>query len=197
MRVLLTAAPMVGHVLPLVPLALAFRRAGHEVLMTSAGDGVDAARTAGLPVEDVAPGLKVERVLLGAMLRRPRLMRRELAGEGGTDVVGHLFAALTERMAQPTVALADDWRPDLVLHEGLAPVGALVAARRGVPSVLVDALLFDGRDLFAAVTQHLDRLVRRLGIGDLPAPVDAVVTAPPSVVGERRGRPMRYVPATG
>jgi UDP:flavonoid glycosyltransferase YjiC (YdhE family) len=197
MRVLLTASPMVGHVLPLVPLALAFRGAGHEVLMATAAEGVDAARKAGLAVRDVAPGLKVERVLLGAMLRRPRLMRRELAGVGGTDVVGYLFAPLTERLAEGTVGLADDWRPDLVLHEGLAPVGALAAARRGVPSVLVDALLFDGRKLFSAVTRHLGGLVARYGIGGLPEPVDAVVTAPPSVVGERRGRPMRYVPATG
>src|SRR4051794_35247463 len=190
MRVLLTAAPMVGHVLPLVPLALAFRRAGHEVLMTSAGDGVDAARTAGLPVEDVAPGLKVERVLLGAMLRRPRLMRRELAGEGGTDVVGHLFAPLTERMAERTLAVARDWRPALVLHGGLARVGALAAAHRGVPSVLVDALLFDGRELFSSVTRHLGGLAPRYGVEALPEPVDAVVTAPPSVVGARRGRAM-------
>jgi UDP:flavonoid glycosyltransferase YjiC (YdhE family) len=188
---------MVGHVLPLVPIALAFRDAGHEVLMATAAEGADAARRAGLAVQDVAPGLKVERVLLGAMLRRPRMMRRELAGEGGTDGVGHLFAPLTERMAERTVALADDWRPDLVLHEGLAPVGALAAARRGVPSVLVDALLFDGRELFSAVTRHLGGLCARHGIDVLPEPVDTVVTAPPSVVGKRRGRPMRYVPATG
>ena len=135
--------------------------------------------------------------MLGAMLRRPRMMRRELAGEGGTDGVGYLFAPLTERMAERTIALADDLRPDLVLHEGLAPVGALAAARRGVPSVLVDALLFDGRELFGAVTRHLDALARRYGLDGLPEPADAVVTAPPSLVGERRGRPMRYVPATG
>jgi UDP:flavonoid glycosyltransferase YjiC (YdhE family) len=197
MRALFVANPMVGHVLPLVPLATAFRDAGHDVVFATAAEGVDAARQAGLPVQDVAPGLKVERVLLGAMVRRPRLMRRELAGKGGTDVVGHLFAPLTERMAQRSVALADDWRPDLVLHEGLAPVGALAAARCRVPSVLVDSLLFDGRNLFSAVTRHLGGLVARYGVDALPEPVDAVVTAPRSVVGERRGRPMRYVPATG
>ena len=195
MRALFVANPMLGHVLPLVPLATAFRDAGHEVVFTTAADGVGAAGKAGLPVRDVAPGLKVQRVLLGALLRRPRMMRRELAGEGGTDVVGHLFAPLNERMAEGTLALADDWRPDLVLHEGLAPVGALAAARRGVPSVLVDALLFDGRDLFASVSRHLDGLARRHGLDTIPAPSDAVVTAPPSLVGPRGGRPMRHVSA--
>jgi UDP:flavonoid glycosyltransferase YjiC (YdhE family) len=197
MRALFVANPMVGHVLPLVPLATAFRDAGHDVVIASAGEGIDAARKTGLAVRDVAPGLKVERVMLGAMLRRPRMMRRELAGEGGTGGVGYLFAPLTARMAEGTVGLAEDWRPDLVLHEGLAPVGALAAARCGVPSVLVDALLFHGRELFSAVTRHLGGLAARYGVDALPEPVDAVVTAPPSVVGERRGRPMRHVPATG
>jgi UDP:flavonoid glycosyltransferase YjiC (YdhE family) len=187
MRALFVANPMVGHVLPLVPLATAFRDAGHEVVFATAAEGAHAAGKAGLEVRDVAPGLKVERVMLGAMLRRPLMMRRELAGTGGTDGVGHLFAPLNERLAERTLAVADEWRPDLVLHEGLAPVGSLAAAHRGVPSVLVDALLFDGRQLFASVTRHLD--------GVFPEPTDAVVTAPPSVVGHRRGRPMRFVPA--
>ncbi|HEY4627123.1 MAG TPA: hypothetical protein VIH01_13980, partial [Blastococcus sp.] len=147
MRALFVANPMVGHVLPLVPLATAFRDAGHEVVFATAAEGLDAAGKTGLPVRDVAPGLKVERVMLGAMLRRPRMMRRELAGTGGTEGVGHLFAPLNERMAEGMVGLADEWRPDLVLHEGLAPVGSLAAVHRGVPAVLVDGLLFDGREL--------------------------------------------------
>jgi UDP:flavonoid glycosyltransferase YjiC (YdhE family) len=40
MRVLVIAAPMVGHVLPLLPLAGAFRDAGHDVLVATAGEGV-------------------------------------------------------------------------------------------------------------------------------------------------------------
>jgi len=195
MRALFVAQPMVGHVLPLVPLATAFREAGHEVAFATAAEGLDAAGKAGLPVRDVAPGLKVQRVMLGAMLRRPRMMRRELSGEGGTDAVGYLFAPLNERLADGVLALTDDWRPDLVLHEGLAPVGSLAAAHRGVPSVLVDGLLFDGEELFASVTRHLDGLARRHGIEKVPEPADAVVTAPPSLVGARRGRPMRHVSA--
>jgi UDP:flavonoid glycosyltransferase YjiC (YdhE family) len=54
MRALFVAAPLVGHVLPLVPLAAAFRNAGHDVLLATAADGVGAARRAGLPVHDVA-----------------------------------------------------------------------------------------------------------------------------------------------
>ena len=40
MRALFVASPMVGHVLPLMPLAAAFRDAGHDVLVATGADGV-------------------------------------------------------------------------------------------------------------------------------------------------------------
>jgi UDP:flavonoid glycosyltransferase YjiC (YdhE family) len=197
MRVLVVASPMVGHVLPLVPLARAFDDAGHDVLFATAAEGVAAVRKAGVAVHDIAPGLDVGRVVGGALLRHPVRIVRMVAGDTGTDGVGVLFAAMTARLAAGAVALADEWRPDLVLHEGLAPAGALAAARRSVPSVLVDALIFDGWRLYSAVKSHLDELLHRFGIDALPEPADAVAAIPPSLVGGRRGRPMRYVPATG
>ena len=47
------------------------------------------------------------------------------------------------------------------------------------------------------MTSHLDGLAHRHGVDALPEPADAVVAIPPSLVGERPGRPMRYVLATG
>ena len=197
MKALFVASPLIGHVLPLVPLATAFREAGHDVLMATGADGVDAARKAGLPVQDVARGVNIGRIFGGATLRHPVHLIRMVRGDSGTDGVGIAFAAVTAKMADGTVALAEEWRPDLVLHEGLAAAGALAAGRRGVPSVLVDAIIFDGRRLFDAVNSHLDALARRHGLAGVPEPADAVVAIPPSLVGERRGRPMRYVPAAG
>lgn len=197
MRALFLASPLVGHVLPLVPLARAFRDAGHDVVFATAAEGVDAVRRACVPVQDIAPGWNVHRVFTGPLLRHPVRILRMVAGDTGNGGVGTLFAAMTARLAAGAVAPADDWRPDLVLHEGLAPAGALAAARRAVPSVLVDALIYDGRRLYSAVGSHLDGLVHRHGVDALPEPADAVVAIPPSLVGERRGRPMRYVPATG
>jgi UDP:flavonoid glycosyltransferase YjiC (YdhE family) len=197
MRALFVANPLVGHVLPLVPLATAFREAGHDVLFATGDAGLDAARRAGLTTHDVAPGVSVGRVFGGAMLRHPGPIIRMLRGDSGTDGVGWMFAAMTGRLADPVLRLADEWRPDLVLHEGLAPVGALTAARRGVPSVLVDAIIFDGRQLFTAVASRLDGLGRRHGVDTTPEPADTVVAIPPSLVGKRLGRPMRYVPAAG
>ncbi len=182
-RVLFVASPMVGHVLPLVPLAAAFRDPGHDVVVATGADGVDAARRAGLPVGDVAPAVHVGKVIGGVLLRHPVHVLRMVGGDNGTDGVGRIFAAITARMADPTLALADEMQPDLVLHEALAPVGALAAGRRGVSSVLVDAIIFDGRRLFTAVTSHLDRLAHRSGVAAVPEPADTVTAIPASLVG--------------
>jgi UDP:flavonoid glycosyltransferase YjiC (YdhE family) len=197
MRILLVASPMVGHVLPLVPVALALRDAGHEVLFATAADGIGAAQRAGAPVHDVAPGLNMGPLMVGSLLRHPMRVGRMVRGDEGTDGVGLLFASVNTAMASATVTLADEWRPDLVLHEGLAPVGSLAAARRGIPAILVDALLFDARELFRAVVRNLARTAGRHGIDVLREPAEALVAIPASVVGRRPGMPMRYVPAGG
>ncbi|MFD0346171.1 glycosyltransferase [Kitasatospora aburaviensis] len=49
MRILLTTAPLYGHVLPLVPLSWALRAAGHEVLLAAPGEFAGVAGEAGLP----------------------------------------------------------------------------------------------------------------------------------------------------
>ncbi|MGY1795232.1 glycosyltransferase [Geodermatophilus sp. SYSU D00525] len=192
MRVLVVASPLTGHVLPLVPLALALRDAGAEVVVATAGDAVASCPPELSPV-DVAPGLRLGPLFGRIMLRRPLLARRELAGRGGTEAVGLLFGTLGARMADGVLAAAGRHRPDLVVHESLAPAGAEVAARRGVPSVLVEGNLFDaGRLLAAALGTY--RPAR--GLGELPPPEQVLTSAPPSVVGPRSGTPVRFVPWT-
>ena len=190
MRVLVVASPLTGHVLPMVPLALALRDAGAEVVVATAGDGV-AVCPPKLSPTDVAPGLRLGPLFGRIMLRHPRLARRELAGRGGTTAVGLLFGTLGARTADGTVALAERWRPDLVVHEPLAPAGVEAAARLGVPAVLVEGNLFDaGRLRDAALAVYAPAR----GLTAPPAPVETVTTAPPSLVGPREGRPVRFVP---
>lgn len=197
MRILVVASPLVGHVLPLVPLATALREAGSEVLLATAADGVGAARSAGLEVRDIAPSFQLRPVFTRTALRHPRLAAREMRGRAGTDMVGHLFAAVFEQTADGMLALADEWSPDLVVHEPLAATGALVAARRRVPSVTVDASLYDPRELLAATLAHVGPALRRHGVDDVPPPAELLRTAPASVLGASWGRPMRYVPVAG
>lgn len=197
MRALLVASPMVGHVLPLVPLARALRGAGHDVVLATGGDGVAAASAAGLEARNVAPGIRLGAVFGPLLLTHPRLVLREIAGQAGTDAVGLMFARMTGRMAEGTLTLAEQWRPDLVVHEPLAAAGALAAARHDVPAVTVDASLYDATDLLTAVTGALRRTLVAHGIERLPPPAEMLVTTPPSMRDTRRGRSMRYVPVAG
>lgn len=193
MRVLFVSAPLLGHVLPLVPLAEAFRRAGHDILVATAADALTAGRAVKVPVADVAPGFSFGRTARRMMLRHPLVARAELAGTAGTRGVALLFGAVNEQLVDGVAALTDRFRPDLVVYEPLAVAGAVAAARRGIPTVRHENNLFDGAVL-AAVTAG--PALRRHHVDALPEPVTAVQIAPPELVGERAGTPMRHLPGT-
>jgi len=72
---------VVGHVLPLLPLAGAIRDAGHDVLFATGPEGFDAAGPTGLEVRDVAPGLRVLPSFTAVALRHPVLASRAADGE--------------------------------------------------------------------------------------------------------------------
>ncbi|MEU6077662.1 nucleotide disphospho-sugar-binding domain-containing protein [Micromonospora sp. NPDC047074] len=195
MRVLVVSAPLIGHVLPLLPLAAALREAGHEVLVATAADGLRAARS-GVAVRDVAPRLDFGRIARGIMLRHPLVARAELAGTAGTRGAGLLFGAVNDQLADGVVALAGQWRPDLVIHEPFAVAGAIAAATRGVPAVRQENALFDGAELARATLARLGPALRRHGLTDLPPPAAAIAVAPPSL-RRQEGWPMRYAADAG
>src|SRR3712207_5310710 len=91
MRVLVVSAPLVGHVLPLLPLAGALRDAGHEVVIATGPEAMTAARSGGLEVRDVAPGLKVAPAMATGALRHPLMAMRAADGrDRDTRLVGFL-----------------------------------------------------------------------------------------------------------
>lgn len=197
MRVLVATAPLLGHACSLVPLAWELRTAGHQVLVATAGEGTRVADS-GLPVANIARGFDLRRTMRRMALRNPVLAQAERAGKAGPRGVVTLFGEINDELADGAVTVADEWRPDLVLHDVLAPVGALVAARHDIPAVLVDTTLYDGHHLsFATTTGHLAYACGRHSVS-APAPPSAVIRlAPPSMVGDRPGWRMRYVPYDG
>ncbi|MBY8870345.1 DUF1205 domain-containing protein [Micromonospora sp. PLK6-60] len=190
MRVLVASAPLVGHVLPLLPLSLALRDAGHEVLVATAADGLGAARAA-LPVRDVAPRFDFGRIARRVMVRHPLIARAELAGTGGTRGAALLFGQVNDELADGMVALAEEWSPDLVLHEPFAVAGALAAARVGVPAVRHENSLFDGRELVRVTAERLTDALRRHRVDAIGPPAAAIAVSPPSLIAQD-GWPMRY-----
>jgi len=198
MRVLVVASPMVGHVLPLIPLATALQAAGHDVVLATGADGAAAARSSGLDIRDVDPGVRIGAVFIPRALLHPLHARREALGlEREPDFIGVLFAALAARMADGVLTLADEWQPDLVVQEPFAAAGSLAAARHRVPVVLVNMTLFDAQKLHAVTVARLGRIARTRGVDRIPPPVDVLLTAPPSLAGVQDGTPMRFVPVDG
>lgn len=191
MRVLVVSAPLQGHLLPLIPLAAACRAAGHEVLLASGGD-VLRADIAGLPAQDVAARFSFPRTAVRVLLRHPLIARREMDGRAGVTFVGKLFGAVNAAIADAVIALAERAEPDLIVHEPLAPIGAVAAGRIGVPSVLQENLLFAAPELVAAVAASAPMQKRAIPAAEL-----SLTISPPSLVGPRPGLMMRPVPWSG
>jgi UDP:flavonoid glycosyltransferase YjiC (YdhE family) len=185
MRVLVVAAPLLGHVFPLMPLAMALRDAGHDVVVATGGEALRV-RDSGLPVEDVVPAdVRFGPIALRIMLTHPLVARREMRGSGRLDFVSRLFGTVGDAMTGPLQALAARWLPDVVVHEPLAAAGSAL----GVPSIVHDVSLFDGLELTSAVGARMKAEVR--------SPATVLRTAPRSLAEFPGGQPMRFVAYSG
>lgn len=200
MRVLFPTAPAIGHTFPMVPLAWAFRAAGHEAVFVTGGDGLTVAR-AGLPVVDALPGRSTTEMLSGFARDVPALF----APLSGTTLP-EMHAEMDQRkphiigawdlLVDAYVAAAERVRPDLVVHDPILGVGPLIAAKAGVPAVGHGI----GLSRFGPELLHeppAARAFQRHGV----RPPDGVRTldiAPPSLAeGPPSPLAMRYVPYNG
>ncbi|MFD5745824.1 glycosyltransferase [Streptomyces sp. NPDC127033] len=129
MKLLFSATPAFGHILPLVPLMQAAVGAGHAVgLLSSAGFRGEVG--AELPPE-------VEFLDAGVM---PGEFSEEAARRTGADVfrptpstIGEIFGgARVDLGIEDSIGRATDWAPDLIVAEPFDAVGPIVAARLGI-----------------------------------------------------------------
>src|SRR3954451_14100949 len=126
MRILFAAAPLQGHLLPLIPLAAACRDAGHEVLVAAGGFPLD---VLGLRIADIGAGFSLPRAAIRVALRRPGLARAEMRGEAGLSMVGERLGRANRAMIEPLRPPAERKRRDLIVFEPLGEAGAIVAGR--------------------------------------------------------------------
>jgi len=185
MRVLVTAVPAIGHFLPVVPLAHAFRSAGHEVLVALA-EHADVAARAGLPVVDVCPGYDAVAVTSQVLVDDPTFLESvwNVTFTPGMTIAPRapMFAGVNRPLVPGTVDLADRWRPDLVVYEQTATVGPMVAARLGVPAVQVNIAILSSGDMHRATAALLADLCEEYDIPPLPAPLTTIEVIPPSML---------------
>jgi UDP:flavonoid glycosyltransferase YjiC (YdhE family) len=133
MRVLFSSTSGFGHVIPMFPLANAFRAGGHEVLWATAAQSMPLVTAAG-----------IDAVASGASGPEEAEIRRELRTLGdavepaarGAFVFPRMFgAALTPPMVADLMGIARRWEPDLLVHENAELAAPLVGAAYGIPSV--------------------------------------------------------------
>jgi hypothetical protein len=190
MRIMFVAAPLQGHLLPLVPLAAACRDAGHDVILASGGFPPD---VSGLRTADIGRGFSLPRSAIRVAVRHPRIARAEMRGVAGHAMVGELFGRANLALVEPLVELAGNERPDLIVYESLGEAGAIVAGRLSIPSVLQENTLWPATELFQAV--RASSALRGVTIGE---PELTITVTPPSLRASPAGAiPMRPVPFSG
>ncbi|XVQ90067.1 nucleotide disphospho-sugar-binding domain-containing protein [Microbispora siamensis] len=126
------------HLFPLVPLAWAFRLAGHEVRVVSQPTLVPAITEAGLPAVPAGPPLDTSLLHRGYRYLVPGEGDRPLEWEdlrryGVWTLAPYLRIA--EGMLADCLAFTRAWRPDLIVYEATTYAGPIVSAMLGVPAV--------------------------------------------------------------
>ncbi|GAA0639166.1 DUF1205 domain-containing protein [Kutzneria viridogrisea] len=191
-RVLLATSVTTTHHHSMAPFGRAAFAAGHQVRFAAPPGLVDAVARTGLPVHPVGPDLPTEVVVERAVQR---------AAAQGRPFDGKLiFCDVAEAMTEDLLALAEQWRPDVVVWDTGTFAGAVVAAKLGVRSIrfLWGAdILKRGRPLAERMPAEFWSLFDRVGA---PRPADSdwvtIDPAPPSLRLPTTDElhPVRYVP---
>ncbi|QUQ71022.1 nucleotide disphospho-sugar-binding domain-containing protein [Kutzneria sp. CA-103260] len=208
MRVLVTASPGLGHMLPMVSISWALRAAGHEVLLAMAGRNaqhVPMLAASGLHVVETQPpetfARLIDQVRDGVDIKAIQKMIRDASRSGDAEQLMNLgvrlFAPQSDVVADTVVAIADEWRPDLVVHSPMEAAGPLAAAKLGVPAVEQAYGLHSSETRFVQLAEAIADTYGRHGVDGPPARHALLNVAPPSMGTPNPGWAMRYVPFNG
>lgn len=117
----------------MIPLAIASREQGHDVLFATAPDSCDMIRSIG--IETIAAGLTApER--MGTYRQRFPEAALLASSELPDHMFPHLFGAVAApRMYADLIGPATDWRPNVIVCDAAELAGPVIAASLGVPNV--------------------------------------------------------------
>jgi UDP:flavonoid glycosyltransferase YjiC (YdhE family) len=153
MRVLVSTNPLVGHLNAILPLAVAARAAGHDVVVATGPDLVPRVQRHGLPAWALGP---------------------PAADPATVPSWAQRFLADGEKRAVDLVPRAVDWRPDVVVHEETEVAGAVAAAAVGARHVMQGLGPMPPIQVWDSLAPVLDGLFARW---DLPGGAGAVRAA--------------------
>nr|UYS87211.1 HaiG1 [Streptomyces sp.] len=197
MRILVTASCSEGLVLPLVPIAWALRSAGHEVLVTAPANMAGVITDAGLPFAECHPAVEMPEVL--SFDREGNAVPMPRGEENLLPHIGRGYARLAVRLLDGVRALAERWRPDLIVTETYGFVGPLIAAELSLPWVEQGMRLSSPPSITRAGVDELRPEMTALGHADLPPALLALDLCPPGLRPQDRpgSLRMRFVPYNG
>ncbi|WP_181763912.1 nucleotide disphospho-sugar-binding domain-containing protein [Streptomyces albidus (ex Kaewkla and Franco 2022)] len=194
MRLLFVTGGSPATVFPLTPLATAARNAGHEVIVASNEETMEAVTGAGLP------GTVVSRVPIRQHItcdRAGQVLPVPSDPQEHMRYIGHGFGRMAADYLEPLTDLARAWRPDVVVCGMLTFAGPLVAARLGVPCVRHSWDSGEPPVVDVTAAEELAPELERLGLAGIPDPDLWIDICPPSVrpPDAADAQPMRYVPS--
>lgn len=162
MRTLITTSPPIGHIHPVVPLALSLLSVGHDVLWATGADACPIVQSA---------GLRAVQAGLPARDRRDEYFRRfpearDLAPE---QIPAHMFPRLFGLISAPSMLgdllrIVEDWQPDIIVHEASELAAPIVAALLDVPNVCQGFGALVAPDRMAAASDAVAPLWREVGL---------------------------------
>jgi len=134
-RLLFTSLGSFGHTFPLVPLAVAARDAGHDVVFATSEDFLPQLRKAGL--ETAAAGIAIKDAFGQAFgASGPPGPPGDIPPEVLMPIVAKVFGeVMPKRFVADLLPLFDHVRPDLVVSEAGNSGGAFAALKAGIPVV--------------------------------------------------------------
>ncbi|EMD23355.1 glycosyltransferase [Amycolatopsis azurea] len=134
MRLIFTSLVSHGHLYPLLPLAVAARDAGHEVLFATGDEMLPVVEKAGLAVETAGFGQREAFATILGPDARPSAA--DAPPESFYPVIGEVFGnVLPRRFVADLTPLFERHRPDLVVYESGNAGGAIAARLAGIPAI--------------------------------------------------------------
>lgn len=176
MRILFSACPMFGHVNPILPLVLAARDAGHDVVVATGADVVAHLEGRGITTWTVGPS------------HREATGGSGVSGGSGTNWLAY-FAGTARSRAADLVPRAVDWKPDLVVSEDTELAGPVAAAVTGARQVVHGIGIMPPMQLWAALGPILDDLFERFGTSGDHRAATYLELCPPSLRQPPAGPP--------
>ncbi|MGW4898244.1 nucleotide disphospho-sugar-binding domain-containing protein [Kitasatospora sp. NPDC004240] len=195
MRILFTGPGAPTHMFPMVPTAQALRAAGHDVLF-AVPQPLEQIRATGFPVVEIGDGKPLTESFQAALGEGARYTRPDLTQDQILDLAGVGFAHASRCTVDDLLAVAREWRPDLLVHDSCLASAQLVAAELGIPAALHNFGFSSGLDLAGRLAANFTDVYEAHGVAK-PADTTPLNIVPASAGGDPGGLRMRYLPYNG